>query len=202
MINCEPAQAGNRASKSGCRGQCRDNSSERDAMTSGWRACPTSLRFVFLFSHVGQSCYGLSTGAGLLAGWMHGWMDPWLDGCMAGWMHGWMDGCMAGWFMVVVALVAVVVLGGDGWGSEWLHLWLHGWMDAWLDGCMDGWLSSKHSFLAEAEHTENRPKQSFLEEAKHTETKFPRRTKKSLEQSFPAEAEFIQRKFPQRSDIE
>ena len=164
MINCEPAQAGNRASKSGCRGQCRDNSSERDAMTSGWRACPTSLRFVFLFSHVGQSCYGLSTGAGLLAGWMHGWMDPWLDGCMAG--------------------------------------WIHGWMDAWLDGCMDGWLSSKHSFLAEAEHTENRPKQSFLEEAKHTETKFPRRTKKSLEQSFPAEAEFIQRKFPQRSDIE
>jgi len=96
MINCEPAQAGNRASKSGCRGQCRDNSSERDAMTSGWRACPTSLRFVFLFSHVGQSCYGLSTGAGLLAGWMHGWMDPWLDGSMAGWMHGWMDAWMDG----------------------------------------------------------------------------------------------------------
>ena len=59
-----------------------------------------------------------------------GWMDAWMDGSMAGWMHGWMDawmdGCMAGWFMVVVALVAVVVLGGDGWGSEWLHLWLHG----------------------------------------------------------------------------
>ena len=36
MITCEPAQAGNRASKSGCCGQCRDNSSEQDAMTSVW----------------------------------------------------------------------------------------------------------------------------------------------------------------------
>ena len=45
MITREPAQAGNRASKSGCRRQCRDNSSEQDAMTPVWRACTTSLRF-------------------------------------------------------------------------------------------------------------------------------------------------------------
>ena len=45
MITCETAQAGNRASKSRCRGQCRDNSSEQDAMTPVRRACATLLHF-------------------------------------------------------------------------------------------------------------------------------------------------------------